>query len=189
MRHRVDCRKFGRKTSHRMAMLSNMAWSLLQHERIETTLPKAKDVRRVVERLITRGKRDSLHSRRLAYAKLKDRLLVKKLFEDLGPRFRSRKGGYTRILKKAMTRYGDGSKMAIIELVDYKLPEPKAKKTKKKKTEDQQLEKEALAAVSPEAKAKKVHTKKRPTAEPKQKPATPKKPATSTPKKTAPRSK
>lgn len=117
MRHRLSNRKLNRTTSHRLAMLRNMANSLLRHEVIKTTLPKAKELRRVAEPLITLGKKPSLANRRLAFDRLRDREIVVKLFDELGPRFQSRNGGYLRILKCGF-RQGDNAPMAIVELVD-----------------------------------------------------------------------
>lgn len=117
MRHRQSNRKLNRTTSHRLAMLRNMANSLLQHEVIKTTLPKAKELRRVAEPLITLGKKPSLANRRLAFNRTRDREIVTKLFEELGPRYKSRNGGYLRILKFGF-RPGDNAPMALVELVD-----------------------------------------------------------------------
>jgi len=117
MRHRKAGRKFNRTSSHRKAMLSNMATSLFTHEVIQTTLPKAKELRRVAEPLITLSKQDSIAHRRLAFARLRDRTVVTKLFNELGPRFRSRPGGYLRILKCGF-RVGDNAPLAYIELLD-----------------------------------------------------------------------
>ncbi len=117
MRHRLSNRKLNRTTSHRLAMLRNMANSLLRHEVIKTTLPKAKELRRVAEPLITLGKKPSLANRRLAFDRLRDREIVVKLFDELGPRFQTRNGGYLRILKCGF-RLGDNAPMAIVELVD-----------------------------------------------------------------------
>ena len=116
MRHGDGLRKLGRTTSHRLAMLRNMTVSLLRHEEITTTLPKAKELRRVVEPMITLGKKPSLANRRLAFDRLRDRDIVLKLFDDLGPRFAKRNGGYLRILKLG-PRHGDNAPMAKIELV------------------------------------------------------------------------
>ncbi|MEM7776952.1 MAG: 50S ribosomal protein L17 [Pseudomonadota bacterium] len=117
MRHRKSGRRFSRDSGHRQAMFSNMAASLIKHEQIVTTLPKAKDLRRVVEKYITLAKKGDLHSRRLAAARLRDEAMVKKLFEVLGPRYAERPGGYTRVLKAGF-RYGDSAPRAVIELVD-----------------------------------------------------------------------
>ena len=117
MRHRNGLRKLNRTSEHRAAMLRNMSVSLLQHEAIKTTLPKAKELRRVVEPLITLAKVDSVANRRLAFARLRDRDVVTKLFNDLGKRYNTRPGGYTRILKMGF-RVGDNAPMAFVELVD-----------------------------------------------------------------------
>jgi large subunit ribosomal protein L17 len=117
MRHRVSHRKLNRTTSHRMAMLRNMANSILRHEAIQTTLPKAKELRKIVEPLITLGKKATLANRRLAFNRLRDREIVIKLFDELGPRFANRNGGYLRILKCGF-RLGDNAPMAFVELVD-----------------------------------------------------------------------
>ena len=117
MRHRKSGRQLNRNSSHRQAMFRNMAASLVEHESIKTTLPKAKELRRVVEPLVTMSKEDNVAKRRLAFARLRDKAAVGKLFTDLGPRFSSRPGGYTRIMKCGM-RPGDNAPMAIIEFVD-----------------------------------------------------------------------
>jgi large subunit ribosomal protein L17 len=117
MRHRHGLRKLNRTSSHREAMFKNMAASLLRHEVIKTTLPKAKELRRIVEPLITLGKKPSLSNRRLAFARLRDREMVVKLFDELGPRFANRNGGYLRILKYGF-RDGDNAPMALVELLD-----------------------------------------------------------------------
>ena len=117
MRHRQSGRKLNRNSSHRKAMFSNMAASLLRHEVIKTTLPKAKELRRVAEPLITMAGTDSVHKRRLAFARLRDRDVVTKLFNELGPRYKDRPGGYLRILKMGF-RTGDKAPMALVELVD-----------------------------------------------------------------------
>src|SRR5574340_1441573 len=117
MRHRLSNRKLNRTTSHRLAMLRNMANSLLRHEVIKTTLPKAKELRRVAEPMITLGKKPSLANRRLAFDRLRDREMVVKLFDELGPRYQNRNGGYLRILKYGF-RNGDNAPMALVELVD-----------------------------------------------------------------------
>ena len=117
MRHAHGYRKLNRTHEHRKAMFANMASSLIEHEQIKTTLPKAKELRRVVDKLITLGKRGDLHARRLAAAEPKQDAAVKKLFDTLGARYKDRQGGYTRVLKAGF-RYGDMAPMAIIELVD-----------------------------------------------------------------------
>jgi len=127
MRHGLGLRKLNRTTSHRLAMLRNMMVSLLRHEEIKTTLPKAKALRRVVEPMITLGKAPSLANRRLAFDRLRDRGIVGKLFEELGPRYAKRNGGYLRILKNGM-RKGDNAPMALVTLLDR--PEPQAEPKK-----------------------------------------------------------
>ena len=121
MRHRHGLRKLNRTSAHREAMLRNMTNSLLRHEAIKTTLPKAKELRRVAEPLINLGKTPSLSNRRLAFNRLRDRDMVSKLFDELGPRYAKRSGGYLRILKFGF-RLGDGAPMALVELMDR--PEP-----------------------------------------------------------------
>ena len=122
MRHRESGRKLNRNSSHRKAMFKNMAVSLMQHELIKTTLPKAKELRRVAEPLITMAKTDSVAKRRLAFARLRDRDTVSKLFNELGPRYKDRPGGYIRILKCGY-RAGDKAPMAYVELVDRPVEE------------------------------------------------------------------
>ncbi|MDE0724880.1 MAG: 50S ribosomal protein L17 [Alphaproteobacteria bacterium] len=117
MRHRKSGRKLNRDSSHRKAMFANMASALIKHEQIQTTLPKAKELRPIVEKLITLGKRGDLHARRLAYARIPDRAMVAKLFDVLGERYKDREGGYIRIIR-ANFRYGDCAPMAYIEFVD-----------------------------------------------------------------------
>ncbi|WP_363351089.1 50S ribosomal protein L17 [Methylocystis echinoides] len=117
MYHGHKKRRFGRTHEHRKAMFANMAQALIKHEQIVTTLPKAKDLRPVVEKLVTLGKRGDLHARRQAIAQIKDVKLVGKLFEVLGPRYKDRNGGYTRVMKAGF-RYGDNAPLAVIEFVD-----------------------------------------------------------------------
>lgn len=117
MRHRLGLRKLNRTSSHRLAMFRNMTVSLLRHELIKTTLPKAKELRRVAEPILTLGKTPSLANRRLAFARLRDREMVTKLFDELGPRYATRNGGYSRILKFGF-RKGDNAPMALVELMD-----------------------------------------------------------------------
>ena len=117
MRHGLSGRKLNRTSAHRKAMFINMAAALIKHEQIKTTLPKAKDLRGVVDRLITLGKRGDLHARRQALAAIGDRAMVRKLFATLGPRYAERNGGYTRVVRAGF-RYGDSAPMAFIELVD-----------------------------------------------------------------------
>jgi large subunit ribosomal protein L17 len=117
MRHRMAGRKLNRTSQHRQMLFRNMAQALIKHEQIITTLPKAKALRPVVEKLITLGKRGDLHARRMAYAQLRDDAMTAKLFDVLGARYAERKGGYTRVMKAGF-RYGDSAPMAVIELVD-----------------------------------------------------------------------
>ncbi len=158
MRHQLSGRQLSRNSSHRSAMLKNMAASLLQHETIRTTVPKAKELRRVVEPLITLGKRDSQANRRVAFARLRDEAVVTKLFEDLGPRFKARAGGYTRILKMD-PRPGDSAPMALMQLVDKPVvaepaPEPAKKAKRARKTEAADTTTEAAPAKKPRARKK-----------------------------------
>ena len=134
MRHGDGLRKLGRTTSHRLAMFRNMTVSLLRHEEITTTLPKAKELRRVVEPMITLGKKPSLANRRLAFDRLRDRDIVSKLFDDLGPRYAKRNGGYLRILKTGF-RKGDNAPLALVSLMDRaeEAPAAEEKPSKKKK--------------------------------------------------------
>ncbi len=161
MRHRNSGRQLSRNASHRHAMLRNMATSLLQHESIRTTVPKAKELRRVVEPLITLAKVDSVAMRRLAYARLRDDTVVEKLFADLGPRFKARAGGYTRILKME-PRPGDSADMALMQLVDQAVvaadkSEDKAAKAPKKSKKAAPVAKEDEADAKPKRrKAKKA---------------------------------
>ena len=117
MRHRNQGRKLGKKAQHRTAMFANMAAALIKHEQIKTTLPKAKELRPVVERLVTLSRKNNLAARRLALSQIRDEAQVKKLFEVIGPRYASRPGGYTRVLK-AGNRFGDNAEMAFIEFID-----------------------------------------------------------------------
>jgi len=117
MRHRLGLRKLNRTSSHRLAMFRNMTVSLLRHEVIKTTLPKAKELRRVAEPILTLGKTPTLANRRLAFARLRDREMVTKLFDELGPRYATRNGGYLRLLKFGF-RQGDNAPMALVELMD-----------------------------------------------------------------------
>jgi large subunit ribosomal protein L17 len=129
MRHRLGLRKLNRTSSHRLAMLRNMTVSLLRHETIRTTLPKAKELRRVAEPIITLGKKPSLANRRLAFNRLRDREMVVKLFDHLGPRYANRNGGYLRILKCGF-RDGDNAPMAFVELLDQPAEEASAAEEK-----------------------------------------------------------
>ncbi len=143
MRHGVSGRKLGVTSSHRVAMLRNMATSLLKHEQISTTLPKAKELRPYVERIITLGKRGDLHARRQALAQVRDEKVVAKLFTIIAERYKARNGGYTRVLKAGM-RYGDAATMAVIELVDR---DPAAKGQDSGPKPEQQEEAEGAAAA------------------------------------------
>ena len=120
MRHKKTGRKLGRNSAHRKAMFRNMAVSLIVHESISTTLPKAKELRRTIEPLITLAKQDDVAKRRRAFDKLRDKAAVGKLFDEIGPRFKERTGGYLRILKKGM-RSGDSAQMALVQLTDYEI--------------------------------------------------------------------
>ena len=155
MRHRNIGRQLSRNTAHRHAMLRNMAASLLRHETIRTTVPKAKELRRVVEPLITLAKVDSMAKRRIAFARLRDEAVVDKLFGDLGPRFKARAGGYTRILKMEM-RPGDTADMALVQLVDgpAKAEAPAADAGEKPKAKKKAAPKKADAESEGEAKPK-----------------------------------
>jgi large subunit ribosomal protein L17 len=160
MRHQLSGRQLSRNAPHRHAMLRNMSVSLLLHETIRTTLPKAKELRRVVEPLITLAKSDSEAHRRLAFARLRDKAVVEKLFDDLGPRFKARAGGYTRILRM-VPRAGDNAPMALMQLVDKAVvvvadEKPAAAKPARKK----KVAAPASEAAAPEAEAKPRRRKK-----------------------------
>ena len=142
MDHGNGLRKLGRTSSHRAAMLRNMTVSLLRHEEITTTLPKAKELRRVAEPMITLGKKPSLANRRLAYDRLRDRDIVAKLFDDLGKRYAKRSGGYLRILKMGF-RKGDNAPLALVTLMDRVEPTAEPKPEQKKKTEEKKAAKAA----------------------------------------------
>ena len=142
MRHRNAGRKLNRTASHRSALFSSLACALIKHEQIVTTLPKAKDLRRVTDRLITLAKKGDLHARRLAFSRIRDEAMVAKLFETLGPRYAARPGGYTRVLKAGF-RYGDSAPMAVIELVDR---DPEAKGLDSGPVQDQGSEGDKAAA-------------------------------------------
>jgi large subunit ribosomal protein L17 len=143
MRHGKVHRKLNRKPEHRQAMFANMAAALIKHEQIVTTLPKAKDLRPIFEKLVTLGKRGDLHARRQAVAKIRDVAMVKKLFDVLGPRYKERNGGYTRVLKAGF-RYGDSAPVAVIELVDR---DETAKGQDSGPVQETQAEQEAPAAA------------------------------------------
>jgi large subunit ribosomal protein L17 len=144
MMHGKTGRRFRRSSGHRKAMFANLSCSLIEHEQIETTLHKAKDLRRVVERLITLGKRGDLHARRLAHAELPQDAAVRKLFSTLAERYKERAGGYTRVIKSGF-RYGDAAPMAIIELVDRD-PEAKGKADKERVAAEREAQEEQAAA-------------------------------------------
>jgi large subunit ribosomal protein L17 len=171
MRHQLSGRQLSRNSSHRHALMRNMSVSLLRHETIRTTLPKAKELRRVVEPLITLGKSDGEANRRLAFARLRDAAVVEKLFADLGPRFKARPGGYTRILRM-MPRPGDSAPMALMQLVDgpagaavEQPPEPQAKAPRRAKAKAKsKTAKAAKAEAAPEEAAPKKRTRKKKTA-------------------------
>lgn len=139
MRHGSLGRRFNRDSAHRQAMMSNMAASLIRHEQIVTTLPKAKDLKRIIDKYITLAKRGDMNSRRLAAARLRDEDMVKKLFDTLAPRYKARNGGYSRVLKAGF-RYGDSAPRAVIELIDrdeaVKGAEDRARHAEQAKTED-----------------------------------------------------
>lgn len=151
MRHGNIGRNLSRTSSHRRAMLRNMACSLLKHEQIHTTLPKAKELRRVVEPLITLGKNATLANRRLAFARLRDREMVGKLFDDLGVRFKSRQGGYLRILKTGF-RAGDAAPSALVQLVERAAPKPATEATSGAEGETKKAKKKATAGKAKTAK-------------------------------------
>jgi large subunit ribosomal protein L17 len=145
MRHGKVHRKLNRTAEHRKAMFANMAASLITHEQVVTTLPKAKDLRPLFEKLITLGKKGDLHARRRAIAEIKDLAAVKKLFEVIGPRYKSRNGGYTRIVKAGF-RYGDSAPVAVIELVDRDV-DAKGKEDRARHEATQPAEEKAAAAA------------------------------------------
>ncbi|MGH6802669.1 MAG: 50S ribosomal protein L17 [Methyloceanibacter sp.] len=142
MRHRNAFRKLNRTATHRSALFASLATALIKHEQIVTTLPKAKELRRVADRLITLAKKGDLHARRLAFSRIRDEAMVAKLFETLGPRYAARPGGYTRVLKAGF-RYGDSAPMAVIELVDR---DPEAKGLDSGPVQDQGSEGDKAAA-------------------------------------------
>ncbi len=144
MRHRRAGRRLNRTSSHRRAMFANMSAAIIKHEQIITTLPKAKELRRVVDRLITLAKRADLSARRLAVSRVGDEAMVKKLFEVLGPRYKDRSGGYTRVLRAGF-RFGDSAPMAVIELVDR---DPEARGQDSGPTQEREAEEEGAAAAA-----------------------------------------
>lgn len=139
MRHRVDGRLFGRTANQRKALLKGLVVSLIQHERIETTVIKAKEVKRIAEKIVTLGRKGDLHSKRLAFSYLADRTSLAKLFSDIAPRFSGRNGGYLRIVK-TRSRVKDSAPMAVLEFIDFE-ERQKAKEPKKKKAEQKGAEK------------------------------------------------
>lgn len=161
MRHRVGGKKLGRKTPHRISMFRNMVTSLLEHERIRTTLPRAKSIRPLAERMITLGKRETLHARRQALSFIKDPAVVAKLFSTLAPRFADRSGGYTRIIRLGF-RDGDGAQMALLELIGSEFTPAKGseKGGKKPKAEKAADKAEAKKESSEKAARKTKATKK-----------------------------
>ncbi len=155
MNHRKGFNKLNRNASHRRALIRNMATVLFKHERIETTKAKALEVRRHAEKMITRAKEDSVHNRRIIGAKIKDEAILAKLFTDIGPRMKERKGGYTRVLKLGF-RAGDAAEMVVLELVDYKLEDGKkdSKKTEKADKADKAKKADEKAKTKTKAKDK-----------------------------------
>ncbi|MBM4349068.1 MAG: 50S ribosomal protein L17 [Deltaproteobacteria bacterium] len=151
MRHRVSGRKLSRHTKHRELMFRNMLVSLLQHERIRTTLAKGKELRILADKIITLAKKNTLHARRLAFARLRNETIVKKLFDEIAPKMKDREGGYTRIYKMGW-RQGDGAPLSLVELVSYSPVEEKKKSTVEKA-------KEVLGKVTPKKKEKKAEEK------------------------------
>ena len=178
MRHGKSHRKLNRTSSHRKAMFKNMATSLLRHEIIRTTLPKAKELRKYAEPLITLGKTTSVHNQRIAFSRLRDREVVVKLFAELGPRYNSRNGGYTRILKCGF-RKGDNAPMAYVELVDRPEPQAVSEETKAENLKSEPKVEEAKpAAAKKEAKPAAAKKEAKPAAAKKEaKPAAAKKEA------------
>lgn len=176
MRHLVDHRKLGRTQSERRALLRNLVTSLILHERLETTLPKAKELRRLADRMITWGKKGTLHARRQAARVLQTEVALQKLFNGLAARFKDRQGGYTRIYHLGCRR-GDGAEMAAIEYLGYELPKKDEKKDKKpekqesrpEKKPEKKVETKVVAEKKPEKKVKKPMDKKEEKKKPKKK--------------------
>ncbi len=137
MRHRIGFNRLGRKAAHRKAMLRNMVTALFRYERIKTTKAKAREVRRIAEKMITRAKVDSVHNRRIIFKDIKNKSVLDKLFRDIAPRFKERPGGYTRILKLGY-RFSDGAEMVLLELVERKEVVKKAKKKEKEKVKEEE---------------------------------------------------
>ena len=155
MRHAVDGRKFGRNTSHRKAMFKNMANSVIEKEQIVTTLQKAKEIRRVVDRLITLGKSGTPASRRLCFDRTRDHAIVKKVFDELAGRYKARAGGYTRVLKLSDRRWGDAAEMAVVELVDHPVIDRK-RKVKEAKAPGEETEKKETTPMDPFSRFRKM---------------------------------
>ncbi len=137
MRHRIGFNRLGRKAAHRKAMLRNMVTALFRYERIKTTKAKAREVRRIAEKMITRAKVDSVHNRRIIFKDIKNKSVLDKLFRDIAPRFKERPGGYTRILKLGY-RFSDGAEIVLLELVERKEVVKKAKKKEKEKVKEEE---------------------------------------------------
>ncbi len=167
MRHRVSGRKLSRHTKHRELMFRNMLVSLLQHERIRTTLAKGKELRILADKIVTLAKKNTLHARRLAFARLRNETVVKKLFDEIVPKMKDREGGYTRIYKMGW-RQGDGAPLSLVELVSYAPAEEKKKSTVDKA-------KQVLERVTPKKKEKKVKKVEKEKEKPKGKPSKEKK--------------
>ena len=163
MRHRISGRKLNRKTSHRMALLKNLAKSLIINEQIETTLPKAKDLRPFVEKIVHSGKNNSLHSRRKVFSFLRDNLLVNKVFDVLAKRYANRNGGYTRVLRSGF-RYGDAAPKAIIELVDRDISAKgyvdKKRVQEQKEQDEQKIPQDNIVKDETQIKSKEENQKK-----------------------------
>lgn len=155
MRHHLSGRQLSRNSSHRHALMRNLAAALLRYETIRTTVPKAKELRRVVEPIITLGKEDNIAARRRAFAKLRDEALVEKLFTDVGPRFKARAGGYTRILKME-SRPGDSAPMALVELVDKPVAAAEAEATPQPKRAKKAADSEGVAPAEKAPRRKKA---------------------------------
>jgi large subunit ribosomal protein L17 len=160
MRHQVDGRKFGRNTSHRAAMFRNMANCVIDKEQIVTTVQKAKEIRRVVDRLITLGKSGQPASRRLAFDRTRDNEVVSKLFTTLAERYKTRAGGYTRVLKIADRRWGDAAEMAVLELVDHPVLDRKRKPKTKSESDAEGADKQDLAPKDPFGRFRKLFNPK-----------------------------
>ncbi|MCG3119353.1 MAG: 50S ribosomal protein L17 [bacterium] len=160
MRHQKDVKKLGRTASHRHATLSNLAVAVIEHKHIRTTTPKAKEARRFVERLITHAKKNTVAARRLVFSKLRQRAAVKTLFDDIAPKFSTRNGGYTRVIKLGR-RQGDGAELAIVELVGYEsLQVEKQQKAFEKRAERKKREKQTASEREKEREKEKQEEEK-----------------------------